>query len=243
MIYRNKNGYPASVDDTMDSAVRISILNLADDCSFEDKVRLSNYERNGMLMRCPEGSPADNVNNSTLDQARMLIMIFYVRGYRDKLRRIWWAYFKRGFFGQNIERDKPGSKKYPWPHWFYKDSEPTSTTWSFYDKGGPSQTLNSIEYKSFDWRDPSGPDFWWVLTFAAKMYWFYPVAIIGYPLHLLRLKRKREGEFNQTIADCIVLGTCKKLHKAWNPENFDYWAKRNEIEYAQIMQKAVRARQ
>lgn len=238
MIFRNPNGYPMSVDDTMDSAVRISILNLADDCKFEDKIRLSNYEKNGILFRCPEGPGASaNPNNCTLDQARMLIMAFYVRGYTDKLKRIWWAYFKRGFFGQNIDRDFAGSRKRPWPHSFYKDSNPSSKTFDFWEE---HYNVDNMEQKNFDYRDPSGPDFWWVLTKAAKMYWFYPVAILGYPLHLLRLKNKTEGEFNQTIADCIVLGTTSKLNSMWNAEGCAYWGTRKEIEYAQIIERFVK---
>lgn len=250
MIYRNSKGYPESRDDGMDSAVRIGILNLAEDCSQDDKIRIQNYEiGNGQCVRCPVDPPSDNPNNFTRDQLMVLVAGLYKRGYTTILRRIFFAHQKRAFFCQNSERDKPGSTKYPFAHWFYKDSNPNTNTRTIFNnvKLDAATTLDglspvTIEEKSFDFRDPLGPAQIWVLCKAAKLWWLYPIYSIGYLVHLQDIKSQRGGEQNQLIAQCSVLGTLKKYKEyqpAWNKYNYLYWMERSETEYAAILEKVV----
>ena len=219
MIYLNRNGYPMSVDDTMDSAVRYSIMVL----SGEDSSLLKTYEKDGIVVRCPEGPPSNNPKNCTWDQLSMLIAAFYKVGDIAALRRIFWACAKRGFFMQNFERDVSGSTKYPWPHSFWKDSIEGTV----------------IERKNFDFADPITPDRLIVLVKAARIYWMYWIFPIAYPMHLLKVSAKKEGEFNQIIAECYVMGTLNKLDLQWNKHNWSYWHVRGEVEYATKVERIV----
>lgn len=238
MIMRYSGGYPMSNNDTMDSAVRISILCLDDNVTRDDVALLLTYEKDGIVVRCPYMAPANNPNNCTRDQTKMLVEAYRKIGRPDIVRRIFWAHFRRGFFCQNSERDKPLSKKYPFPHSFYKDSYPTYETKTPFNnvKFRPGFV---IEKRLFDFRDPLGPNDIWQMIVAGELKWFYWFKPIGMFFHRLALKHTTKGEFNQLIAECSALGTLKDLNENWKMETIAYWKVRDEIEYSRILIKYV----
>jgi hypothetical protein len=252
MIYRFKFGYPGSKDDTMDSAVRISILCARKEATDQDKMLMMNYEKDGYGYRCPIGfgSAADNRDNLSRDNLIMLIWGLWKCGYTKAIRRLFWRHMFRGFFCQNIDRDFVGSRKRIIPHKWYKDSDPCTDTETIFNDVKLQPHLSTkdglkpvtIEKSNFNFRDPLGPQHIYFFIKAAKMWWFYPVA---WPLrffHFLDLFVKREGEQNQIIAQCDVLGTLKVFkhnYPEWSKWSWKYWYERGETEYAKIMDEVV----
>lgn len=64
--------------------------------------------------------PWNNKKNFTRDQLSPVVAICAVYGYQKECREIFWKTFKRLFFAQNIERDAPGTVKYPFPHYAHR---------------------------------------------------------------------------------------------------------------------------
>jgi hypothetical protein len=227
MIYKNENGYPTDgfSHDTMDSAVRISIL------SFMAKQPLLNSYYNPdtkLVVRCPEQAPANNPLNCSRDQMLMLIAAFNFNKSQGICKGILWATIKRFGFAQNIERDVPGSTKHPYPHVFLNDH-------------------NIIERREFDYADPFLPHHLGALIIAARAYILYPFLIFSWLFLLLEIltqPKALDKEQNQLIAMCTVYGkTAMRLYvkhnEYWMSQNRFYWGQRNEDEYADIIEMIV----
>jgi hypothetical protein len=231
MIYTNKSGYPSSVNDTMDSAVRISIIQLSND---GEVPLLSNYEKNGLLVRCPEDAPANNPKNCTRDQLIMLIAAFSHVDNRPVCKRVLLSTIKRLLFAQNTERDKPGSTKYPWPHSFWKDSEPNTVR----------------EYKYFDCADIMGPQHVGGLIIAARYYLLYPllpICVLFVLIELLFPSKDLDKEQNQLIALASIYGKWAirlyvNRNKVYEVQLARYWKARNEFEYAYMLNMYINRR-
>ena len=223
MIYRDKHGYPISVDDGMDSCVRQSILALRD---IHDFTFLRFYERRGRVHRHPTAVPADNALNCTPDQIKMWLMSS--EGNIPAVRRVFWMHVLRLGFSQDLQRDYRGSWKFPWKHytqdWNFKTHE---------KKGEP-------ELRYFDFATPTLPAQWGMMIIKGKLYAFYPLLIISYLHHFINLivNRYQKSEVNQLFAECRVLGTIPLM--LWIVANFkdrlfQYWCDRNEVQYAEII--------
>jgi hypothetical protein len=251
MIYLDDYGYPTDgfSKDHMDSAVRISILNF--DKSEESLLR--NYENKGLLFRSPVGYPASNPKNFSRDQLIMLIAAFNYSGMKEVARRVFWSRLSNVFFCQNTERDKNGSTKYPFPHSFYKDSNPSALTFPFWKGKVPTIPVYvgegyPIEEKSFDGPDILLPHHVFAIILAGKMWYFYPFFILALPFLLVQLmfpSKEINTEQNQTIALASVYGKWalklyKKMNKMWLLQLYKYWDSRNESEYAKILEDLVK---
>ena len=202
MIYLDDSGYPLSQGlDGGDSAVRAGILVMTNP---ETPLSLIPYENKGLLTRHPEQFPWNNPNNFTRDQLIPMLAGLYARSqtgyflseyYQALIKRVFKTHAKRLFFSQSIERDKPGSTKRLWPHDFYKDSNPVSTTYpcklnlktlSSFEKTIPVKfdmdgNDYPVESRVFDYRDPLLPNHMWCLIKTSKTYCLYPLALIGIP--------------------------------------------------------------
>ncbi len=240
MIFRSDGHLPcAKGGDQGDSAVRAGLLEIAD-LLIED---ISQYEAYpGELVRSPYQFPWNNPGNFTKDQMKCLVAGLYKAGRHDIIRRVLYATIKRCFFMQNIDRDKPGSTKLPYPHKNYKDSNPLATTYPFYAKKQPNAVLGEIESRTFDYADPMFPNDMWFLIKAAKAYELYWFAIIGIPFFILDMVLHSLGthnEENQTICECYVngrwaLNLYKFINRKWQDISYKYWSERGEIEYHYI---------
>jgi hypothetical protein len=150
MIYQDEFGFPVDqTGDGGDSAVRAGILSLFGNApskhlptltsgdsstgnsgsyleASNERIRIEAYENNGVCVRCP--SPTQSPWNSPLNFSRDQLIPLASGLPAAAARRVFWSHAKRLFFCQNIERDKPGSRKHLWPHQFWKDSNPTTKT-------------------------------------------------------------------------------------------------------------------
>jgi len=250
MIYLDAYGYPTDgfSKDHMDSAVRISILN------FKDEARiLELYESEGLLFRSPVGYPASNPKNCSRDQLIMLIAAFNHSGMKEAAQRVFWSRLKNFFFCQNTERDKAGSVKYPFPHSFYKDSNPSALTFPFWKGKVPAIPVYvgegyPVEEKNFDGPDILLPHHVFAIILAGKMWYFYPFFILALPFllaHLLSPSKDMDTEQNQMIALASVYGKWalrlyRKMNKIWLLQLYKYWDSRNESKYAKILEDLVK---
>lgn len=230
MIKRDENGY--IVDDTLDggdSANRCGLwklfkghdLPLKDPAFWLEDFVLSG----GICVRHPKQFPWNNPKNFSRDQLIPLCAgLWRVKRY-DLVRSIFWSHAKRLFFCQNIERDKPGTKKYPWPHKYVND------------KG-------QNEKSNFNFADPLLPHDVFFLIMCSKLYILYPLWIIAAPMFVIALLIHCISDTNdegQIISQCKVHGSwAVNLYKKWRPDYKErlntYWiARRNQGEIANLI--------
>lgn len=225
MIRYDDLGFPVEARmDGGDSAVRIGLLAL---CGKEkDTDKLEAYEiQPGMPTRHPTQFPWNNPKNFSRDQLMCFLAGIDRLQLRDLAKRIFWSRARSLFFAQNIERDVPGSTKYPWPHIFIRMEDGVS------------------EKRDFDFADPLMPNNIWAMIKAARIYWLYPFAIIGIPFFILTLIIHSLGnhyEENQLMSECAINGRWamtlyKLINKKWKDVSFKYWSDRDEIEYHEML--------
>jgi len=224
MMYFDDDGYPVNeTKDGMDSAMRAGMLATF---SFTGQLRmkLSDYEKDGLMVRHPKHSPSNNPWNFTRDQMIPLVAGLYFQREYKAVRRIFYAHVKRFFFSQNFERDLPGTKKYPWPHTFINDH-------------GVKET------RSFDFADPLTADHIWHLIWCGRIWPLFPFAIIGIPWFILSIsghKNSGHKEHNQLLTMCKAQGDWaieyfKDEIPNWKADLREYWISRNEKEYALVV--------
>lgn len=210
---------------------------------------LSQFEINpGYGTRHPKEAPWNNRKNFTRDQLIPYTAGLWKQRQYDVVRRIFWAHAKRFFLCQNFERDHFGSKKYLWPHEFFKDSIPTTKTvlkkfnWkSFrfeqtYLRGLEGGLHNGkkikIEEKTADFADLLGPNDIWHLVLAGRMWYFYWAAPLGYLFTWLAIlghcRTNKGDDEGQIIAQAKVAGEWfVKLYvqkrENWKQRLIHYW--------------------
>jgi hypothetical protein len=144
-------------------------------------------------------------------------------------RRILWATIKRLGFAQNIERDYPGTTKYPWPHEYYDRTEG-----------------NKYYSKWFDAPDILTPNIIGMMILASRarwLYWFLPLAYAWHWLAMLGSKYSKHYEENQMLAECFVYGTLARyarIKPRWERVSLKYWAERKEVEYHYFWKELVK---
>jgi hypothetical protein len=258
MIYKDDYGLPVDkTGDGGDSAVRAGILAVtkhpwAVECNCYVKTIINNianyyFKSPGFCSRHPDQYPWHNYNNFTRDQLIPLIAGLYAQGEHKIIKQIFYTHLKRFFFTQSIERDKHHSRKYLWPHDFYKDSVPTPITYlrGFnWRKFRFEKTIPDIgyetEYRFADYRDYLLPNIVGMMIKGGRVYWAYPYLIVCFMFHILNLAKSAINpgkEVNQLFGECSVYGTLKTFDSwvRWIPVNYEYWNKRNEIEYHNAM--------
>jgi hypothetical protein len=225
MIRFDDKGYPVEARyDGGDSAVRIGLLAL---CGKETNIdKVESYEVTpGMLVRHPIQYPWNNPKNFSRDQLMCYLAGIDKLELRDLAKRIFWSRAKSLFFAQNIERDVPGSTKYPYRHCFARMEDGVE------------------ECRNFDFADPLMPNNVWAMIKAARIYWLYPFALIGIPFFVLTLVIHSLGnhyEENQLISECAINGKWaiilfNLINKKWKDVSFKYWSDRDEIEYHNML--------
>jgi hypothetical protein len=224
MIYSNSENLPMSIDDSMDSCVRMSILALED--STTNRLKLARYEQDGAILRCPTDSPANNKWNCTPDQVAMWLMAT-----KDvkAVRRVFLRHLK--FLGfMDWQRDYPGSWKKPWPHyaqdWVFATGE---------KKGEP-------ERRPFDFATPTLPARWGMMIIKGKIWPLYPLLPVCFIFNILSILTSigSRHEVNQLFAECKVYkttGLMLKLIRDFYYRNNRYWVIRGEYEYAEIINR------
>jgi hypothetical protein len=229
MIYFDDSGFP--VDQTCDggdSSVRAGLLE-----TFEGRHFSNAYFRtSGQLVRHPSQSPWSNSKNFSRDQLIVKMTGIWRHQENQIAGQIFWSHARRLFFCQNVERDVPGSRKFPWPHQITV---------------GDSKDLG--RWRLFDFADILMPDQIWHLIRCARIRWLSVFAVIGAPWLVLSLwghSRSRHKEHNQIICQCWVAGRwAVSLFKRWVPSWKNdleiYWGSRNEIEYAKMIIKSLEA--
>ena len=244
MIMFNRYGFPVSKDDGMDSCVRNSILTIGG----KNKVAMKEYvvkidSKTTVGLRSPDGYPEANYKNFTRDQHTCLIAGLYAEGRHDLIKNIFTTRARNLFLCQSVERDKRGSTKLPYPHYFYKDSEPVSDTYPFWNKPNGSK-YSTLQFKAFDGPDILLPNHIWMMIKGAKLYWLYWFALIGIPFFLLDLlfhSYSNKTEENQMFCQAYVNGSWalslyKLINTKWELRNMIYWGSRDEFEYHDIME-------
>lgn len=144
--------------------------------------------------RHPTQVPWNNPDNFSRDQLMCLVGALYATGRHKSARRLLLGYLKRGLFiAQNSERDYVGSRKYPFPHYYYKDSkksdgsiDPTTVKWK--NTLPPDST---IERSNFDSRDILMPERVGAMIVAARYYPLYWLLPLSYLFAFVLILRKR----------------------------------------------------
>jgi hypothetical protein len=169
----------------------------------------ANYEGR----RHPTQTPWTNVNNFSRDQLMPLVGALNATGRHKSARRLLLGYLKRGlFFAQNSERDYVGSRKYPFPHYYYKDSkksdgsvDPTTAKWKNTLKPDPT-----IVYSRFDSRDILLPDRVGAMIVAARFYPLYFLLPISYLFAIITIVLRRynpeDNDQGAVVSTMNVLG-------------------------------------
>jgi hypothetical protein len=273
MIFKDDIGFPVNETlDGMDSSVRAGImgtffpmfklLNPVSDLLGKYEAELPDtlgglrvkwlpHNKTGVLLRHPTHVPSNNPKNFTRDQMMCLISALPP----EINRRVFWATLKRGFFAQNTERDVVGSKKMRRPHSFYKDSRPSTRTepMKFNWKGMkfenqiPIAVGEEIETRLFDWADPLLPHHVCHLILCARLYAFYPLFLIGWPLLALScIFNSKELDSEQNQLQCMIFRAgpffvwlYKKFGTNWKSQTRYYWDKKHEPEYADAIIAAL----
>lgn len=221
MIYLDDKGYPVDqTKDGGDSAVRHGILSL---CGVATKSNEAyEYgENTGMIVRHPNQVPWNNPKNFSRDQLMVFVGGLKASQSPRIAPQVFYAHLKRFFFAQNFERDHVGTTKYPWPH------------------------KVDGKWRLFDFADPLLPNHIGAIILSGRVRWTYPFLLLAYPWHLFSLLFHSLGshhEENQMIAECYIYGTLKvykRIHKKWKEVSEEYWKKRNEIEYHDMLVKLV----
>lgn len=224
MIFRDKDGLLVnSTKDGGDSSVRIALMLLT---GMGDPKGFYLYYDKGWCVRHPFQAPWNNRYNYSRDQLICFIAGLNNLCMREAIKDILLATLKRGCFAQNFQRDRVGTWKYPWPHYFTNDRGVQEFSW-------------------FDFADPLLPNTIGALIIGARfwpLYWFLPVA---YVFHILSvLGSSYHDEQNQIIAEMSFYGKLSfSLYSVVNPDwkkfNHEYWYDRNEGEYADAIEKYV----
>lgn len=250
MIFRDKDGFLTNETyDGYDSCFRAGVWQTFGG----DYSRLFHYA-DPILSPVRHPITANNRSNFTKDQLIPLMSGLYVTEDTYPARQIFWSLLKRGFLCFNTERDIPGSRKYPWPHYFYKDSHPNSNTVHILSKDKSKVDLElegaalkgriiRIERKSFDGPDPLflSPHVLWFLARCARLHFMElllaPVGSVWLFLNIYFQPKNISHESNQILCIVKTMGSfwveCyKKFNPKWELQVDDYWGRRNEIEYA-----------
>jgi hypothetical protein len=225
VIFKDDYGFPVcSTLDAGDSSMRAGMIMLT---GMPKTFPCYAYEiAPGNLTRHPKQFPWNNPRNFTRDQMLPLIAGLNAKGQWQIIERVMFATIKRFGFAQNFDRDKPGTAKYPWPHWFTNDR-------------------NVLEFSAFDFADPLLPNVWGCLIIGARatyLYWLLPIC---YLFHIISiLSSKSHDEQNQIIAEMSFYGRLSfrlymKLNTNWKKQNHEYWYNRNEGEYADKIEEYV----
>lgn len=266
MFFVDEEKYPVNnTKDGADSAVRVGIIATGEHNTlvmhdlYPQVSRIINYVKaSGICVRHPKFNPW----NFTRDQLDCLIAGLYAIGEYELVRQIFWAHFRRGFFAQNFERDIPGSTKHLWPHEFFKDSTPYTTTylksfnWKTLKfegilKRAWNEYADRVEEKTADFADPVFGSIWHMIK-AGKMWYFYWFAIIGIPLYILNVNLQADWaadpehpvEKNQIYSQSFVNGRwalrfLNWVDPMWAVHSRNYWELRGEIEYHEIISEVV----
>ena len=253
MIYIDKLSYPVEQGgDGGDSSMRLGMLLL---CKYPVMCNVNNYEiEPGYLRRYPYAGQAcelpglgkvqvtdqdrwNNKWNFSRDQLIALIAGLNSIGRHDIIRRVFYKHMFRLFLCQNFQHARVGTWKYPWPHktgWLHKD---------------PMTGEAKEEIVAFSMADILLPQQIWCLIKGAKFYPLYPFYFIALPFYVLDLLIHtyvtKHYEENQFIAQSSFYGKWalrlyRKLKKNWHIVNRQYWFSRNEVEYADMLEKYVR---
>lgn len=218
MIFYDSYGLPVDVTgDGGDTAMRLGMLAVM---GLHVGSRCGDLVNNGVAVRHPYDVPWNNPNNFTRDQLIPLISGLYQLGKYEEVRLLFKAHAKRFFFCQNIERDYPGSRKYPYPHTFINDR-------------GDKET------RLFDYAD-------WIfpidVVYFALCCNYYPKLLRPLGIFLFFFKclfkafKDPLAEENQMICMSMIYGRiAKRIFKffrpQWKASSEYYWGIRNEINY------------
>lgn len=183
----------------------------------------------GNCVRHPLASmaPANNPKNFTRDQLICLTAGLFAKNHFSYCRAIFWAHFRRFFFCQNIERDWPGSTKYPWPHKMKNGDKADNGKW-----------------RMFDFCDPLLPHHIGHLIRCAKLYslfWFLPFSNIFLWLSCVFNDSDRlNNEQNQLQCMVKVAGPYwvwlyKKYNPSWRIQTLYYWSDQRNTPYISDM--------
>lgn len=239
MIYRDSSGFlvKGELKDGGDTAVREGLMAVF---TGQPGNLLKLVDESGICFRHPIQKPWNNPNNFTKDQLKCLVAGLYAIGRHDVIKLIYEAHKERNWFCQNSERDFPGSKKHPFPHYAQDFSKNDELGNDITKKGDP-------EFRWFDHSDLLLPNDILFLQVAARVQervmfgeWFHNMAIRTHA-------KSNHDEENQMFSECYVLGTLQKyieLNPLWQSRDWKYWfnSDRNETEYHDMKVKFVRER-
>lgn len=254
MLAFNDEGFPTDAlsKDLMDSSVRAGILMMTGVSNLAFDVM--KYEKEpGVFIRGPDRGIASNQNNNTRDQMLPLMAGFLNHGLHEPIKRFFYKRLEHGFLMQNIQRDKWGSVKMFRPHAFYKDSNPNTDTVPMrfnWKKFRFEISPGDLNFGETETRIIDGPDLLFLNAIGAmilvgNVYAWTPLLLFCYPAHIIGLifhSFKKDTEQNQMISECYVYGTLKlfkKVCRNWEAQSADYWGRRKEIEYHELLKKMI----
>jgi hypothetical protein len=183
------------VTDENDSGDSAHMTGLSIQATGFNPARAKLFVKDGRVVRHPRPAipenwgidfipPWDNPRNGTRDQMSPIVGALAAFGYRKECRDIFWRTIKRLGFAQNIERDAPGTTKFPWPHYAHRqmDNPHLKKNW---DHGWP-RPLARVAYPVFKAlrivkQEHGGK--WVLFDFADPLFPHYILAILvgGWP--------------------------------------------------------------
>ncbi len=248
MIYVDFDGLPTDWSrDAGDSSMRCGMLSISGKEEYTSRLMLY-VTSSGEFVRHPRQAPWDNPKNFSRDQMLPLVAgLSKTEEGRKAVRKNLFNRIKHFFFAQNTERDAKGSTKYPFPHYYYRSSRPSSLT---VFKKEELSSIYTIESSKFDFADILLPHYIWHMIVASRtwyLYWLAPVGVTFFLLHLLfHAYSKETWEENQTVAMCYVQGKWainifKRLNfSRFIKNNKKYWTDRGEEEYIELIHNIVK---
>lgn len=220
MMFFDDYGYPVDqTHDGGDSMVRVSILSVSQDPSVPKPNILDYYlPETKELVRHPKEDPWNFPGNFSRDQLMMSLMALNYLGHHSVAKEVFYKHAKRFFFCQNFYRDKPGTKKYLYPH-------------KVDGKWVPLDFADILMFQHIG-----------AMVIAGRVYLWYIFLPVFYIFHLIGLYYhsvfSKHHEENQMIAECSIYKTLKlyrHLNTRWLGRSIGYWSRRNEIEYHNLL--------
>jgi len=144
--------------------------------------------------RHPTQVPWNNPDNFSRDQLMCLVGALNTTGRHKSAKRLLLGYLKRGlFFGGNWERNYPGTRKYPFLHYYYKGSKRSdgsvdTRTSVITNKLDPDERIIKSWY---DGRDILMPERVGAMIVTARFYPLYWMLPISYLFAFILILRKR----------------------------------------------------
>jgi len=144
-------------------------------------------------VRHPHQFPWNNPLNFSRDQMMPFVAGLHAMGHIDICQDVLALTKQRNFFAPNIERDAPGTRKYPWPHYAHRQAGVSKWVW-------------------FDFADPLLPHHiaaLYVASLEPRPVGIDQAARVSLILELVSIKLSKNDDIGAILATCFILNEVK----------------------------------